>query len=140
MPTGIRLGRIAGISIYLDWSLSIIFLLIAFSLAVGVFPRWHPEWGPGVAWGTAVAAAILFLFSVLVHELSHALVGRLQGIEIKRITLFIFGGMAQMENEPHAWRAELWMAVVGPITSFILGVIFISLGLLAAGPIEVEQG
>lgn len=138
MPTGIRLGRIAGISIYLDWSLSIIFLLIAFSLAVGVFPRWHPEWGPGVAWGTAVAAAILFLFSVLVHELSHALVGRLQGIEIKRITLFIFGGMAQMENEPHVWRAELWMAIVGPITSFILGVIFISLGILAAGPIEVE--
>jgi Zn-dependent protease/CBS domain-containing protein len=138
MPTGIRLGRIAGISIYLDWSLSIIFLLITFSLAVGVFPRWHPEWSPGVSWGTAAAAAILFLLSVLIHELSHALVGRMQGIEIKRITLFIFGGMAQMENEPHAWRAELWMAIVGPITSLILGVIFLLLGALTASPLEIE--
>jgi Zn-dependent protease/CBS domain-containing protein len=138
MPTGIRLGRIAGISIYLDWSLSIIFVLITFSLAVGAFPHWHPEWGAGVTWGTAAAAAILFLFSVLIHELSHALVGRIQGVEIKRITLFIFGGMAQMENEPHAWRAELWMAIIGPITSLILGVVFLELGLLAAGPIDIE--
>lgn len=138
MPTGIRLGHIAGISIYLDWSLSIIFVLITFSLAAGAFPHWHPEWSSGVTWGTAAAAAILFLFSVLIHELSHALVGRIQGIEIKRITLFIFGGMAQMENEPHAWRAELWMSIVGPITSLILGVAFLELGLLAAGPINIE--
>lgn len=138
MPNGIRIGRIAGINIYLDWSLSIIFLLLTFSLAMGVFPRWHPDWSPGVSWGTAVAAATLFLASVFIHELSHALVGRAHGIEIKRITLFIFGGIAQLENEPKAWRAELWMAIAGPITSLLLGLIFLSLAGLTAGPLEVE--
>lgn len=138
MSNGFRLGRIAGIGIYADWSLSIIFFLIAFSLALGVFPHWHPEWGAGTTWGTAFAAAALFLASVLIHELSHALVGRAHGIEIRRITLFIFGGMAQMENEPKAWRAELWMAIVGPITSLLLGILFLFLGGLAAGPMDLE--
>lgn len=138
MPNGFRLGRIAGINIYADWSLSIIFFLITLSLAAGVFPRWHPEWSAGIIWGTAFAAAALFIASVLIHELSHALVGRAHGIEIRRITLFIFGGMAQMENEPRTWRAELWMAIVGPITSLLLGAIFLFLGGLAAGPIEME--
>ncbi|ADJ28857.1 site-2 protease family protein [Nitrosococcus watsonii] len=138
MPTGIRIGRIAGIGVYLDWSLSIIFFLLTFSLAVGVFPRWHPDWGPGVTWGTAIAAATLFLVSVFIHELSHALMGRAHGIEIKRITLFIFGGMAHLEQEPHAWRAELWMAIVGPITSLVLGAIFLFLGSLITGPLEVD--
>ncbi|QBQ55482.1 site-2 protease family protein [Nitrosococcus wardiae] len=138
MPSGIRIGRIAGINIYLDWSLSIIFLLLTFSLAMGVFPRWHPDWTPGVTWGTAVAAAILFLASVFTHELSHALVGRAYGVEIKRITLFIFGGIAQLEKEPGAWRAELWMAIAGPITSLLLGLIFLFLAGLTAGPLEVE--
>ncbi|ABA57519.1 site-2 protease family protein [Nitrosococcus oceani] len=139
MPTGIRIGRVAGISVYLDWSLSIIFFLLTFSLAVGVFPRWHPDWEPGVTWGTAIAAAILFLASVFIHELSHALMGRAHGIEIKRITLFIFGGMAHLEQEPHAWRAELWMAIVGPITSLVLGATFLFLGSLITGPLEVDS-
>lgn len=138
MPSGIRIGRIAGINVYLDWSLSIIFLLLTFSLAMGAFPRWHPDWSSGVSWGTAVAAATLFLASVFIHELSHALVGRAHGIEIKRITLFIFGGIAQLEHEPRAWRAELWMAIAGPITSLVLGLVFLSLGGLTAGPLEVK--
>ncbi|MDQ2694650.1 MAG: site-2 protease family protein [Pseudomonadota bacterium] len=138
MNRAVRLGRVAGIDVFMDWSLLIIFFLIAFSLAVGLFPAWHPDWSPGLSWLTALAAAVLFLASVFVHELSHALVGRAKGIEIRRITLFIFGGMAHLEREPHAWRAELWMAIVGPITSLLLGVFFIVLGNLLAGPMAVD--
>jgi Zn-dependent protease/CBS domain-containing protein len=138
MRSGIRLGSIAGIAIVLDWSLLIIFLLIVFSLGAGVFPTWHPHWSPGVIWVTAVAAAVLFFASVLAHELSHALVGRACGVDIRRITLFIFGGMAQLEREPGTWRAELWMAIVGPATSLLLGCLFIVLGSHLVGPVDVD--
>ncbi|MGD2074951.1 MAG: site-2 protease family protein [Gammaproteobacteria bacterium] len=127
MRNGFRLGRIAGIEVQVDWSLLIIFFLITFSLAAGLFPAWHPDWSPGLSWLTALVAAVAFFASVLAHELSHALVGRSKGIEVRRITLFIFGGMAHMENEPRAWRAELWMAIVGPITSLVLGALFLAL-------------
>ena len=70
---------------------------------------------------------MLFLVSVFVHEFSHALVGRARGIEIKRITLSIFGGVASLEREPHQWCTELWMAIVGPITSLALGAFFLAL-------------
>lgn len=138
MQTGIRLGRIAGIEVVADWSLLIIFLLIAFSLAAGVFPSWHPDWDPALAWGTALGAALLFLASVLVHELSHALVGRLGGIRVRRVTLFMLGGMAHMESEPPTWRSELAMAAVGPITSLALGFVFLWLAGFFAGPIELD--
>jgi Zn-dependent protease len=138
MTSGVRLGRIAGIEVVADWSLLVIFLLITFSLAVGVFPSWHPDWGPGLAWGTALGAAVLFFASVLAHELSHALVGRAGGVRIRRITLFMFGGMAQMESEPPSWRSELTMAAVGPITSLALGILFLVLAAMVAGPIEVD--
>jgi Zn-dependent protease/predicted transcriptional regulator len=129
-----QLLRLAGIDVFIDVSLLVIFFLVAGSLAVGVLPSWHPDWGPLSIWLTAGVAAVLFLVSVLVHEMSHALVGRTQGVEIRRITLFIFGGMAQMEGEPRAWRAELWMALVGPLTSIVLGAACIALGYLIAGP------
>ncbi len=138
MNNGFRIGRVAGIDVFIDWSLLIIFLLITFSLAVGVFPVWHPAWGGGLKWVTAFASALLFLGSVFVHELSHALVGRAHGMEIRRITLFIFGGMAHLEREPHTWRAELWMAIVGPITSLLLGAAFLILGSLAAGEVAID--
>ncbi len=138
MGRGFRLIRIAGIDIFIDWSLLIIFFLITLGLGGGLFPSLHPGWDPLVVWTTALVAAALFLTSVLLHELSHALVGRAQGVEINRITLFIFGGMAHMEHEPNAWRAELWMAIVGPITSLLLGVIFILLGTLAAGTMTID--
>jgi Zn-dependent protease len=119
------LMRIARIDVAVDWSLLIIFALITTSLASGLFPQWHPGWAPATSWLTAFAAAVLFFASVLAHELSHALVGRANGIQVKRITLFIFGGMAQMEHEPDRWRAELWMAIMGPVTSLVIGVLCI---------------
>ncbi len=140
MGNGFRLARLAGIDVYLDWSLLIIFALVAVSLGGGAFPAWHPDWAAGTAWATALAAAVLFLASVLVHEMSHALVGRLFGIEIPRITLFVFGGMAQMREEPKAWRPELLMAIAGPLTSAALGFAFVGLAWASAGPLHLGSG
>lgn len=138
MQGGLRLFRLAGISVYLDWSLLIIFVLILASLGLGVFPQWHPDWSTTLSVGTAFIAAVLFLASVLAHEFSHAVVGRARGIVVRRITLFVFGGMAHMENEPNDWRGEFWMAIAGPITSLVLGVLFLVLAGFTAGPLSGE--
>jgi Zn-dependent protease len=119
---GIRLGSLFGITVQVDWSLLIVFFLIASSLAGGVFPQWHPDWSGLQAWTTAIAAAALFFASVYAHEMSHALVGRVYGIPVHRITLFVFGGVAELEREPDDWRGELWMAIAGPIASILIGI------------------
>lgn len=137
---GLYLGRIGGVDVHLDLSLLIIFVLITVGLGSGAFPRWHPDWSALTVWSTATVAAVLFLAAVLVHELSHAWVGRAQGVEVDRITLFVFGGMAHMGSEPRRWQAEFWMAVVGPITSAVIGVGSIALGSAAAGNVEWQSG
>ena len=134
MIKGIRIGSIRGIAIFLDWSLLVMFLLISLSLGAVVFPTWHPDWGSGLGWMTAFTAALLFLASLLLHELAHALVGRGLGAEIRRISLFIFGGMAELERPPSSWRGELLMAAVGPVVSLAVGFVCLTIGAaLAAG-------
>lgn len=135
---GLHLGQIKGIEVAADWSLLIIFFLITLSLGAGVFPAWHPEWGGPIIWLTAFAAALAFFASVFLHELSHALVGRANGIDIRRIILFMFGGVAQMESEPPSWRSELAMAIVGPVTSLVLGFLFLWIAHLVAGPFVLD--
>ena len=138
MGNGLRLGSIAGIAIHVDWSLAIVFFLVTSGLAMGLFPAWHPEWSAPLAWGTALAAAVLFFGSVLAHELSHALVGRRQGVTIRRITLFVFGGLAHLEREPQGWRAELVMAIAGPITSLVIGIAALAAAGALVGPVELD--
>ncbi|MBI2892350.1 MAG: site-2 protease family protein [Deltaproteobacteria bacterium] len=136
MGRGWRLGRIWGVEVRLDWGLFVVFWLLTFNLGAGVLPQWHPEWSPALTWTIAVIASVLFFASILAHELSHALVGRAQGIQVDSITLFIFGGVANLQSEPASPRAELLMAVVGPVTSIALGILFVLLG-VAWTPVAV---
>ena len=134
----LRVGHIAGIAVDLDWSLLIIFTLITVALAVGLFPAWHPEWSAATAWLAGLGAATLFLMSVLAHEFAHALVGRRRGITIRQITLFVFGGMAHMDNEPRRWRDEFWMAIAGPLASLVIGATCLVLAGVLIGPVEFD--
>jgi Zn-dependent protease/CBS domain-containing protein len=131
--SGISLGSLFGVRILLHWSLLIIFGLIVFNLGVGVFPRWHPEWSAGLNWLVATSAAVLFFASILIHELSHAVAGRAQGIPVRKITLFLFGGMAHAEGGPRSPKAEFVMAIVGPLTSAVIGIVSLVAGFALAG-------
>ncbi|HEX5504204.1 MAG TPA: site-2 protease family protein [Thermomicrobiales bacterium] len=132
---GVPLGRIFGITIAVDWSWIVIFLLVLWNLAFGVLPGLHPGWGPGLTWGLAVVAALLFFASVLVHELAHSLVARAKGLPVRNITLFLFGGVSNIQREPPSPGAEFLITIVGPITSVVLGVIFTALGAAAGGDV-----
>jgi Zn-dependent protease/CBS domain-containing protein len=119
---GLKIARIFGIEVRLDWGLAVIFVLVAANLGAGVFPAQHPQWGTGFRWATAIVAATLFLASVLAHELAHAVVGRRFGLPVERITLFLFGGRTEMHSEPKSPKAELAIAAVGPLTSLLIGI------------------
>ncbi len=125
---GIGLGRLFGVDIRLDFTLIIVFFLVATNLGEGTLPEWHPDWSPGLVWAVAIGAAVLFFASVVLHELAHALVAKAQGIPVKSITLFMLGGVAQIERDPATPRGEFAMAIVGPLTSIAIGVLCMALG------------
>jgi Zn-dependent protease/CBS domain-containing protein len=133
LRSGIRIGRIAGINITVDWSWLFIFLLVTWDLAAGLFPSLHPDWNPPMNIGMGLVAALLFFASVLAHELAHSIVARARGLPVKRITLFFFGGVSNIEREPPSALTEFLMAIVGPLTSLVLGLAFTLWGTLRAG-------
>jgi Zn-dependent protease/CBS domain-containing protein len=136
---GIPLGTLFGVKVTADYSLLVIAALVTMNLGAGLLPAWHPDWSPPLVWLVALVAAILFFASVLVHELSHALVGRRVGVPMSGITLFMFGGMAHMDREPERPLAEFLMAAVGPIVSIGIGVLATMGGLWASGgALDVE--
>ncbi len=137
LRSGFRLGRIFGINIYIDWSWLLIFLLVTWSLAAGPFAQLHPDWGLYLRWGTAIVAAVLFFGSVLAHELAHSIVAKSRGIPVRNITLFLFGGVSNIQREPPSAGVEFFMAIVGPLTSIVLGIIFLLLGAATAGAFGV---
>jgi Zn-dependent protease len=128
MRSGFKVGTLFGISIHIDWSWVLIFLLVTWNLAGAVFPALHPEWSIATNIALGIAASFLFFISILLHELAHSLVARARGLPVRRITLFFFGGVSNIEREPPSPATEFLMAIVGPLTSLALGLGFIWLG------------
>lgn len=119
-----RIGRIFGVDIKLDYSWFLVLVLTTWSLAAQYFPNAYPGWPSTAYWVLGVAAAVLFFASVLAHELAHSVVSQESGVPVRDITLFIFGGAAQISEEPKTARNEFWMALVGPLTSFVFAALF----------------
>jgi Zn-dependent protease/predicted transcriptional regulator len=121
MHGAFRLGNIAGIDIYINYSWLIILVLLTFSTAIS----WFPSMDPGDSFATylllGLIAALLFLFSVLLHELAHSLVARARGLSVKNIVLYVFGGISNIEQAPPSPGVEFQMAFVGPITNLLIG-------------------
>lgn len=121
MPGSLRLGKIAGIEISIHVSWLIIVVLLTWSLATGWFPALYPGWSTLAYWAVALLATLLLFASVLAHELAHSLVARWRGLPVNSITLFIFGGVSNIEQEPKSPGVEFQMSIVGPLTSLLIG-------------------
>ncbi len=121
MPGSFRLGTFAGIDIYINYSWLIILVFLIWSLATNWFAVLYPGWSPALYWITSTIAALLLFVSVLLHELAHSVVARARGLSVKNITLFIFGGVSNIEQEPKSPGVEFQVAVVGPLVSILLG-------------------
>jgi len=129
----IRLGRLFGIEIGFNWSLIFIFALIAWTLASQVLPATARGQGQTVYWVTGVVGALLFYACLLAHELSHSLLARRYGVKVSGITLWLFGGVSNLEGEPTSAGSEGLIAGVGPLTSLIIGGIAFVLALATQG-------
>lgn len=122
--TGIRIARIFGISVEIHYTWLIVFGLVTWSLAVGYFPQVGPNLGMPTVIALSVSATLLFFAALLLHELAHSYVAIREGLSVRRITLFIFGGVAQMAKEPDTAGGEFRMAAAGPVTSLVIGGMF----------------
>jgi Zn-dependent protease len=130
----LSLGRIAGIKVGLNWSLLLVVALIAWSLASGFFPSEVVGRAAGWYWAAGVTAAVLFIASLLAHELAHSVVARRKGVQVDGITLWLFGGVSRLSGDAPSGRSEALIAAVGPITSLVLAGLFFLAGLaLSAG-------
>lgn len=132
----VKIATIGGIEIKLHWSWLIIALLLTFTLANGQFPDRVPGETTLFYWVLGAIAAILFFVSVLLHELSHSFVARAMGYKVREIVLFIFGGVSNIEEEPKKARDEFLIAVVGPLTSFLLAGVFYLLLQVVTPPVR----
>src|SRR5512141_1177841 len=120
----VQIARVMGIPVYLHFSWLVIFGLIVWTLSTGYFPAQHPDLPASSYWAKGLVASLLFFVSILLHELGHAAVALLNGLRTRSISLFIFGGVAQLEKDPKDGRAEFWMAAAGPLVSLALAGVF----------------
>ena len=130
MRASISLGRIAGIKVGINASVFLIVAILVFGLATGQLPAAYPGRSIVAYVIAAIVAALLFLASLLAHELAHSLVARRNGIEVESIVLWLLGGVAQLRGEAKTPGADFRIAIVGPLTSLVLAIVF---GLGAAG-------
>jgi len=129
----VPLGKIFGIQIGLDYSWFLVFALLTWLLAVSYYPDEFKDWSPALYWSMGAVTAILLFASVLLHELGHSVVALRYGVPVRAITLFIFGGVAQIAAEPPSAMAEFLIAIAGPLVSLALGILFYGLEHLVAG-------
>ncbi len=134
MRNAYRLFSVGGIEIRIHVSWLVIFALLTWSLAQGYFPTAVKGMASGEAWILAAVATVLLFASVLVHELSHSFVARSRGLEVGSITLFIFGGVSNLSTEPKSARTEFLVAIVGPISSFVIAGVAYAIYRLAGDP------
>jgi len=122
--TNIRVFKVFGIPIEINVSWFIIFALISWSLVKGYFPANYPDLSIASYWAMGLIAAFLLFASVLLHELGHSYVAKTHGVPIKRITLFLFGGVSQLSKESANPRIECMIAIAGPGVSYVLMIVF----------------
>ena len=133
MNDDIRLGRIAGFPVAINWSVLVILWLLTWGLADGSLPAAAPGHSPATYWAAGLVAAVLFFGSLMAHELAHAVAARRAGVEVKGLTLWLFGGIAQLGGEPRTPGDDLRIAAVGPATSLALAAGFGGVALLLGG-------
>jgi len=132
------IGRIAGISVGVNWSWLIVFALITWTLATSIFPSTNPGLADGAYVAMALIAALLFFTSLLLHEYGHALQARRDGMEIEGITLWLFGGVAKFRGMFPSAGAEFRIAIAGPLVSLALGLLFLGVTMLLGLPATVD--
>src|SRR5512132_2434982 len=138
MWSSVRLGRIAGIEFGVNWSWLVVFALIVWTLASGIFPSTNPGLSKATYIAMAIVGAFLFFLALLLHEFGHALQARREGIEIDGITLWLFGGVARFKGSFRSAGAEFRVAIAGPLVSLALGVLFVVIALLPGIPSAVD--
>jgi Zn-dependent protease len=134
----ITLGRIAGIRLGVHWSWLVIFALIVWTLAAGIFPEMNPGLSDGTYVALAIVAAVLFFASLIGHEYGHALQARREGVEIDGITLWALGGVARFKGMFPSAGAEFRIAIAGPIVSLVLGLLFMLIAWVGGAPEQVD--
>ncbi|WP_028813663.1 site-2 protease family protein [Streptomyces flavidovirens] len=142
MKETFTLGRIAGVRVAVNWSIIVVFLLVAVTLAQGRLRLTYPGYPAVAYWSLGLATAVVFVASVLAHEVAHAVVARRHGIEVEDMTLWMLGGVARLKSEAPTPGVEVRIAGVGPLTSALLGILFAFLaavlGMLGVPGLMVE--
>lgn len=138
MTSTLRLGRLAGVEIGIHWSWTLIFALLVWSLADGVFPTTNPGLANGTYVAMAFVAVLLLFASLLLHELGHATQATREGMEIEGITLWVFGGVARFRGMFPSAGAEFRIAIAGPIVSLVIGVVTLAGALLVPLPAAID--
>jgi len=121
----VPVGKISGIEIRLHYSWFIILIILTWSLAVGYLPGQYPNQSQIFYWTVGAIAAMSLFLSVLIHEVAHSIIARKNSIAVRRITLHFFGGVSEIEEEAREPGVEMKMAAAGPLTSLVLGLIFL---------------
>ena len=133
MNENLSLGRIAGIHVGLNWSLLVVAALIAWSIATGILPAAAPGQTATAYWTAGLVSAFVYLASLLAHELAHSIVATRRGVKVEGITLWLFGGVSRFSTESSSPGAQALITFVGPLTSLLLGALFLLVSIAVGG-------